>query len=69
MDSHRETDRLLSDAKHLQNLLSQCELEGDRLELALSVAKRVRRTSTVLVKRLARERDDEIRHSQEADTE
>ena len=58
MDPHREADRLLADAKHLLSLTSE-PLTGDRLELSLSVAKRVRRTSSILVKRLARERDEQ----------
>jgi hypothetical protein len=58
MDTHRETDSLHNDAQHLQNICKG-ELTGDRLELAISVAKRVRRTSSILLKRLASERDQQ----------
>ena len=68
MDSHRsEADRMQTDVQHLRKLLSG-DLEGDRLELALSVATRVRRTATILTRRLAKERDA-TDTAKEADTE
>jgi hypothetical protein len=57
---HRETDRLTTDSAHLAQLVNGGPLEGNRLELALSVAKRVRRTSNILIKALARERDEQL---------
>lgn len=51
---HRESaDKLAKDVAHLSHAL-----ESGQVELALSIAKRVRRTSTMLVKALAAERDD-----------
>lgn len=60
MDLHREADRVRTDTKHLIQVIEGGPLESDRLDLALSIAKRVRRTSTLLVKALAKERDDQL---------
>lgn len=57
MNPHREADRVRTDANHLMQVMSEGELQDERLDLAISIAKRVRRTSTLLVKSLAKERD------------
>lgn len=48
---HRTADKLATDAKHLASALDE------DTQLALTVAKRVRRTSTLLVQQLAALRD------------
>lgn len=53
---HRQADKLRTDLHHLDDLLNLCESE-DAVELALSVAKRVRRNSNLLVRQLAELRD------------
>lgn len=56
-----EADKLFAEVEHLR-----FALEDDN-ELALSIAKRVRRKSTLLVQAIARH--NETLHSQEADKE
>lgn len=53
---HRQADKLRTDLHHLEDLLESCESE-EAVELALSVAKRVRRNSNLLVRQLAELRD------------
>jgi hypothetical protein len=60
MDLHRIADKVDRDLTHLYQAL-----EHDNLELALSIAKRVRRNSTLLTRALAAE----LANSQEADSE
>jgi hypothetical protein len=55
-------DKLFREIKHLDRII-----DGDDVDLALSIAKRVRRESTLLVRALARHRDHV--HSPEADNE
>ena len=59
-DYTAEADKLFVEVHHLERVL-------DEPELALSMAKKVRRASTVLVRAIARHR--ETLHSQEADKE
>lgn len=54
---HRSADKLFTDIDHLDRLLDPEELDAERVDLALSVAKRVRRESTLLVRLLASLRD------------
>lgn len=57
---HRSADKLKTDTTHLETLSQRIDLEdpsSDEVELALSVAKRVRRESTLLVRLLASLRD------------
>lgn len=55
---HRHTDNLLTDVDHLDRILDSDETQLAQLELALAVAKRVRRASTLLIRALASERDN-----------
>lgn len=54
---HRSADKLADDSRHLTHIFLGEELDPDEVELALSVAKRVRRESTLLVRLLASLRD------------
>lgn len=55
---HRAADKLFTEVDHLDRLLDGYDLpEGDGLLLALTVAKHVRRESTLVVRRLAELRD------------
>lgn len=56
---HALCDKLLTEADHLERVMGDDEddLTLGRIELALSVAKRVRRDSTLLVRQLASHRD------------
>lgn len=54
---YREADKLFTDVDHLDSLLSTDDLSEERVELALATAKRVRRQSTILVRTIARIRD------------
>lgn len=51
---HRAADNLFVEVDHLDRILDSDE---PHIDLALAVAKRVRRQSTLLVKALAAERD------------
>lgn len=57
---HRSADKLFTEVDHLDRILEGDELDQDRIELALSVAKRVRRDSTLLVRLLAALRDQQL---------
>lgn len=52
-------ERLEHDAKHLSHILSNGGLDKDQIEVALSIAKRIRRDSTAFIRELAAARDDE----------
>lgn len=52
---HRLADKLLTDAKHLQSIAADPSEEA--VELGLSIAKRVRRNSNLLVRQYAVLRD------------
>lgn len=54
---HRVADKFFEEVEHLDRLLDSDE---PHIELALSVAKRVRRESTLLVQALAKERDEKL---------
>jgi hypothetical protein len=54
---HALSDKLFTEMDHLERLLNRDELDEDEISLALSVAKRVRRDSTLLVRHLASLRD------------
>lgn len=54
---HRDADKLFTQVDHLDRVLDADELTPARIELALAVAKRVRRESTSLVRLLAQLRD------------
>lgn len=56
---HRETDKFLDEVNHLERLLESVDERPNRLtaELALAQAKRVRRSSNMLVRAIARIRD------------
>jgi len=57
-DLHRLADKFFTEVDHLDRLLQGDELpEDDKLLLALTVAKNVRRQSTLVVKELAALRD------------
>ena len=50
-------DKLLTEADHLDRVVGQDGMNTERVDLALSVAKRVRRDSNLVVRALARLRD------------
>lgn len=55
---HRATDKLFTEIDHLDDVLGDAErLSEEQIVLALSVAKRVRRESTLVVRLLASLRD------------
>lgn len=56
---HREADKFFTETDHLDRILERVEYDPtrDNVELALSQAKRVRRSSNILVRALARLRD------------
>jgi hypothetical protein len=56
---HRSADKLSTDTTHLSHLIDPLgdDPSPEQIELALSVAKRVRRESTILVRLLASLRD------------
>ena len=53
-------DKLFTEVDHLDRLMDSEDLTIDRVNLALSVAKRVRRDSTLLVRLLASLRDQQL---------
>jgi hypothetical protein len=58
---HRVADKLFTEVDHLERILEGEDLpDSERTELALSVAKRVRRDSTLLVRHLASLRDNQL---------
>lgn len=56
---HRTADKLFIEVDHLRHVLDG-ELDAARTELALSVAKSVRRKSTLLLRLIASYRDNEL---------
>ncbi len=54
---HDSLDKLFTEVDHLDRVTGTDEWSVDRAELALSVAKRVRRDSTLVVRHLASLRD------------
>lgn len=56
---HAQSDKLLTEVDHLERLMDcdEDQFDAARVDLALSVAKRVRRESTFLVRLLASQRD------------
>jgi hypothetical protein len=56
---HRSADKLATDSQHLATLIEADDTpDDDQINVALGVAKRVRRTSTLLVRQLAELRDN-----------
>jgi hypothetical protein len=55
-DAFAAADRFFEEVDHLDDILADSVLH---IELALSVAKRARRASTILVQALANERDNQ----------
>ena len=49
---HRDSDKLLADAKHLKQALA-----SGNIELALAAAKRARRHATMITRQIAAQRD------------
>ena len=60
---HDQFDKLATEVDHLDRIMAGDELPPATVALALSVAKRVRKQSTMLVQGLANRRDS---YSQEA---
>lgn len=56
---HDSLDKLFTEVDHLERLTNEDEIPADRVGLALSVAKRVRRESSHVIRRLAQIRDGE----------
>jgi hypothetical protein len=56
---HDSLDKLFTEVDHLDRLTDADELPADRIELALSIAKKVRREATDVIRNLARRRDGE----------
>ena len=57
MELHDAIDKFFDEVEHLDRILIDAEPDPQRTELALSVAKRARSTSTILVRALAERRD------------
>lgn len=57
---HDSLDKLFTEVDHLERLTDADEVPADKVNLALSVAKRVRRESTMVVQALARIRDNQL---------
>lgn len=57
---HAACDKLFTEMDHLERIINSDDWTRDRIELALSVAKRVRRDSTLAVRLLASLRDNEL---------
>lgn len=55
---HRVVDKLLTEADHLERILDSDDLSVERVALALAASKRVRRESNLVVRALARIRDE-----------
>lgn len=53
MDLHRYADKIDADAQHLEQAVHE-----DRTELALTIAKRIRRDATNMIRLLAQRRDE-----------
>ena len=54
---HRTVDKLDDAVTHLDNILRSDDLTEGEIQVAISIAKRVRRESTILVRHLAALRD------------
>jgi hypothetical protein len=54
---HADCDKFFSEVDHLDRILDSDDLDQSRIELALSQAKRVRRESNLVVRSLAKLRD------------
>ncbi len=54
---HDALDRLFTEVDHAERITDTDDWDSDRAELALSVVKRVRRNSTLVVRHLASLRD------------
>ncbi len=54
---HDALDKLFTEVDHLERLTDEDEVPEENVPLALSVAKRVRRESTMVVRHLAAARD------------
>lgn len=57
-DLHAACDKLFTEMDHFERIIDSDDWSRDRIELALSVAKRVRRHSTSAVQLLAQLRDE-----------
>jgi hypothetical protein len=57
---HATCDKLFTEVDHLDRIMESDDMAPDRINLALSVAKRVRRDSTLLVRLLASLRDEQL---------
>jgi hypothetical protein len=56
---HDSLDKLYTEVDYLDRVTDEDELDGDRIRLALSVAKRVRREAGNVVRSLAARRDEQ----------
>lgn len=54
---HDSIDKLLAEADHLGDLMDTDDVDHVRLSIALGVAKRVRRHATIVLRGIAKERD------------
>lgn len=59
-DLHAACDKLFTEIDHLERLVNRDELDEQRIKLALSVAKRIRRDSTKVIRALAQECDNRV---------
>lgn len=57
---HAACDKLFTEIDHFERIIDSDDWDRDRVELALAVAKRVRRASNVTVRLLASLRDNEL---------
>lgn len=57
MELHDQFDKLATEVDHLDDVLAVDEVGEQEVALALTVAKRVRREVTLLVRQLAQQRD------------
>lgn len=56
---HDSLDKLFTEVDYLDRVTDADELPADRIQIALSVAKRVRREATNVVRSLAARRDEQ----------
>lgn len=54
---HRSADKFFAEVDHLERMLDADDMSDERIRLALASAKRVRRESNLVVRALARLRD------------
>lgn len=58
---HDQIDKLFTEVDHFDRIIRNVEdIPRDRIGLALSVAKRVRRASNLVVRSLAAQRDNQL---------